>query len=481
MTNTRRLLKGTFILTAAGVCSRIMGFFFRIFLSHIFGEEQVGLYQLIFPFYILCLSLSTAGIQTALSRLVAEKISLREKDQAVEILYTSLFFTVFLSLAECLLIQQYAEFISLRFLGDVRCTELLRTVSYALPAASVHSCIYGYNLGIQKAAMPAISQLAEQAARILSVLLLFWFLQKTSNPCTIQIAVSGVIIGEYLAALYSVWHFYKVHWSAACPSCISSHPAPGSQTCCTHSRFTSSPAKSRHQTRPAFPSDHSRRCSELLKLSVPLTLNRSAVTLLQSIESVSVPACLKLCQYSDAEALSIYGVLTGMALPCILFPSAVTSSVSMMLMPAVAGEQAAGKHESMMRLILRAATSCFLLGLLCCIFFLLFGTRIGNLLFHSELAGRFILTLAWICPFLYTNTALTGTINGLGNTGATLFINIAGLSIRILSIITAVPRFGIQGYLWGLLASQILVSLLSLAALYKLTSSDKNTARRTVL
>ena len=51
------LIKGTLILTSAGLVSRVLGFFFRIFLSHTFGEEQVGLYQLIFPFYALCLSL----------------------------------------------------------------------------------------------------------------------------------------------------------------------------------------------------------------------------------------------------------------------------------------------------------------------------------------------------------------------------------------------------------------------------------------
>lgn len=467
--NTHRLIKGTFILTSAGILSRIMGFFFRIFLSHIFGEEQVGLYQLIFPFYILCLSLSTAGIETAISRMVAEKISLGKKRQALDILRTGLFFAVSLSLVECLFVQQYADVISLRFLDDVRCTELLRSVSYALPAASVHGCICGYNLGIQKATMPAVSQLVEQTARILSVLLLFFLLQRTSGTCSIQIAVSGVILGEYLAALYSIWHFYKVHLTPdVCPPCISSTPDTR-----IHLHSASASEKSTCFPHLFLPLPHTHCITELLKLSVPLTLNRSAVTLLQSIEAVSVPACLKLCQYSDAEALSIYGVLTGMALPCILFPSAVTSSVSMMLMPAVAGEQVAGKHQSMMRLILRAASACFMLGLLCCIFFLLFGTAIGQILFHSSLAGNFIVTLAWICPFLYTNTALTGTINGLGNTAVTLIINISGLSARILSIITAVPRFGIQGYLWGLLASQTLVSVLSIAALYKITRISK--------
>ena len=73
--SSRNLFRGAAVLTAAGLITRIMGFFFRIFLSHAFGEENVGLYQLIFPVYALCLSVSTFGIQTAVSHMVAEKMS----------------------------------------------------------------------------------------------------------------------------------------------------------------------------------------------------------------------------------------------------------------------------------------------------------------------------------------------------------------------------------------------------------------------
>ena len=71
MSAKHKMIRGTLILTSAGLLSRFMGFFFRIFLSHAFGEESVGLYQLVFPVYSLCFSLGTAGIQTALSRTVA--------------------------------------------------------------------------------------------------------------------------------------------------------------------------------------------------------------------------------------------------------------------------------------------------------------------------------------------------------------------------------------------------------------------------
>ena len=60
MSAKHKLFRNAALLTAAGFTSRIFGFLFRIFLSRSFGEESVGLYQMIFPLYVLCLSISTA-------------------------------------------------------------------------------------------------------------------------------------------------------------------------------------------------------------------------------------------------------------------------------------------------------------------------------------------------------------------------------------------------------------------------------------
>ncbi len=426
----QKLIQGTLILTAAGLISRFMGFFFRIFLSHAFGEESVGLYQLIFPVYTLCFSLGCSGIQTALSRTVARKASLGKSEETKGILCAALLLTCMTSLAEIILIQQNADWIAVRLLGDARCARLLLIISYSLPCAAVHSCICGYCYGMQKAKIPALSQLVEQAARILAVVLLFYFLQKNGHAPSVSIAVAGIVIGEFASAAYSARLLLSGKTNK--------------------NRFSSM----------------RKDAGELIRLSLPLTANRASVTLLQSVEAASIPACLKLYHHSTSEALSIYGVLTGMALPCILFPSALTNSLGVMLMPAVAEKQALGNHSGIARLTKKTAGSCFLLGLACCLFFLIFGRFIGSTLFHSSMAGSFILTLSWICPFLYTNSALISTINGLGKTAWTLCINIAGLLVRIAGVFLMIPRFGIQGYLWGLLASQFAISLLAVMMLW---------------
>ena len=81
------------------------------------------------------------------------------------------------------------------------------------------------------------------------------------------------------------------------------------------------------------------------------------------------------------------------------------------------------------------------------------------------MAGDFIITLAWICPFLYLNSTLHSILNGLGKTGTGFFNNVTGILIRIFFILAFVPRFGIEGYLWGILANQLFVAFLNVKAL----------------
>lgn len=133
----------------------------------------------------------------------------------------------------------------------------------------------------------------------------FYFLHSGVHP-EISLAVSGIIFGEFAAAGYSLFSLKKSCFDADSPYNLSI----------------------------------SKSCSELLRLSVPLTVNRTAIAFLQGIEAASIPVCLELASHNASEALSIYGVLTGMALPCILFPCALTNSISLLLIPAVAQKQA---------------------------------------------------------------------------------------------------------------------------------------------
>ncbi len=429
MSNKRTILVGTFILTATGLATRLIGFFFRMFLSHTFGEEQVGLYQLIFPIYALCFSLTCAGIETALSRCTAHKISLGKKDETIKLLYIGLSLSMILSLFIMLILQTHAADFSIYILGDVRCEPMLIAISYAIPFASVHSCICGYYLGLKQTKIPAISQLIEQLVRVGAVYIIYRITWNHNGQVNILSAVLGIVAGECASSLFCV-HFFSL------------------------SRKKMTQKNSFQQT--------SLLLKELLRLALPLTSSRILLNILQSVESISIPLRLQQYGYTTSEALSNYGVLTGMALPCVLFPSAVTNSVSTMLLPTVAEMQATKDFSKLKDVISKVFLSCLTLGLICYIGFLLLGSFVGTVLFHSELAGDYLQTLAWICPFLYLNATLASVTNGLGEANASFLINTIGVTVRIVGVLYFIPRIGMNGYLWGLLFSQFLTFILSI-------------------
>ncbi|MFR5148238.1 MAG: polysaccharide biosynthesis C-terminal domain-containing protein [Ruminococcus sp.] len=102
------------------------------------------------------------------------------------------------------------------------------------------------------------------------------------------------------------------------------------------------------------------------------------------------------------------------------------------------------------------------------ILFLYFRKITGKFSFHSETARIYIRTLAFICPFLYTNTALESILNGLGRPDTCLFHNIAGVCIRIGFVFFSIPVLGIRGYFYGMLLSQLILTLLHFIYLNRL-------------
>ena len=199
---------------------------------------------------------------------------------------------------------------------------------------------------------------------------------------------------------------------------------------------------------------------KLLHISVPLTMNKILLTLLGSIEVILIPARLQMSGLTPKDSLSVYGIFTGMALPLILFPATLTNSAAAMLIPSITQLQTLGYQKRIQYVIGRIFRYCLLLGGSCLVFFLFLGEFLGNFLFHSQTAGIYIHTMSYICPFLYLNTTLTSVLNGLGKSGICLLHSVISVCIRISFVLFAIPVLGIRGYLYGILCSELALSIL---------------------
>lgn len=427
------LIAGTLILTLTGLASRFIGFFYKIFLSRTIGAEGIGIYQMIFPIYGVCYALTTAGAEIAISRFVSGEIARGKKEQARSILWIGLSMSLALSLFTTLTVYLNADLIALRLLHEARCANLLRIMSITVPFGACHSCVSGYYYGLQKTAVPACAQLFEQLVRVAAVYIIYQVSLEEGLTLSPAAAVIGLVLGEFASMLFTLF------------------------------AISSESLRTRTQKTAAFPTrSYAKR---MFREAAPVSANRVCMNLLGSAEAILLPLTLQQYGLTVERALSVYGTLTGMAMAFIQFPSVLTNAVSVMLLSSVSESQAAGNQNQIARTIRKTIRFCLPLGIACTVFFLLTGKTLGTFFFKNPMAGDFIITLAWICPFLYLNSTLHSILNGLGRTAAGFINNLIGVMIRIFFILTFVPRFGIQGYLWGILSNQLFVAFLNVNAL----------------
>lgn len=417
------IIRGTLILTITGVLNRAIGFFYRIFLSGQIGAEGMGIYQLIFPVIAICHAVTIGGFGTAISKLCAEKEALKDSSGSLLVLMGGLCITVALSILTGTLLLLSAPYIATVIYKEEQLTLLFQIVSLSLPFCAIHTCINGYYYGKKQTLIPATSQLLEQFIRVTSCMLLAKILLSQQKPVTISIAVISMVCGEVVSVLFCL--------TALCWN--------------------------RRPRKIAFGSMH---LFSLIKLSFPLSCNHLALHLLQSVEALLLPTMLIASGLVRRDALSVYGILTGMSLPFILFPATITNAIATLLLPAISEAKATDNQPLLKNLIARTFLLSVAFGSMLTILFFVFGPSCGMLFFHDATAGEFIRTLSFLCPFLCLVITLESILNGLGKTFTSFLHNVTGLLLRILFVVFAVPSFGIKGYLWGILTCEILISLL---------------------
>ena len=428
-------ITGTLLLTSTGFICRILGFFYRIFMSRTIGAEGLGIYNRVHPIFSICFAVCAGSIQTALSQYVAAN---QTRGRAV--FRTGLVIAMGMSFLLAWVIYGNAGFLAEKLLLEPRCAPYLPVMAVSVPFAALHACINGYYYGMQKARVPAFSQVAEQVIRMGAVFLIASIWLESGRQITVSLAVYGHLIGEMASAVFTVF-------------CLGFFP----------------PCKDGDSRRaPAIPLSFGATAAPLMALALPLMGNRLILNVLGSAEAIWIPNRLMSSGLTNSEALSVYGVLTSMALPFILFPSAITNSMAVLLLPTVAEAQADGNEariSSMISMSLRY--SCYM-GVLCIGIFTIFGNQLGVSVFHDQNAGTYITILSWLCPFMYLATTMGSILNGLGRTSSTFFQNVFAMVIRLAFVLFAIPRYGILGYLWGMLVSELALALMSFLAVKRL-------------
>lgn len=425
-----KIIKGTFILTISGILSKLIGFYYRIFLSDTIGANGVGIYQMILPIIGLFAAISCAGVEIAMSKNIS---SAKDKNHIYKNFKAGFIYSVTMSVLSTILLLLFTPIISHFYISGPIIKRLLFLSALLLPLMSIHSAILGYYLGMKRSFIPGLFLFIETLLKLVFTMLIYLFFLKANRPITACIPILGMLCSELSSSVIMLF-LIKKEFKAV-----------------KKSGFTSL-------------SEY----KDFFKLAMPVSFTRIFLSLVHTVEAFLVPFLLVVFGLSEDTSISIFGILTGMSMPFILFPSAITNALSAMLLPSISEAASRNDFQLIKKTSSVALKYCMSMGIFFTGFFIINGYDLGYMFFGNEPAGQFLRILAWLSPFIYVGMTLSSIINGFGYTKTTLIYNTISAIIRIVFIIIFIPFFGVKGYLFGLLAGEITNTLLSIFKINKL-------------
>lgn len=405
--------KNTAILTVTQLILRFLGIVFKVYLSGAVGSEGIGLYQLIFSVYTLANTFATSGLSVAVTRLITDEAAVGSGEGIKKILSKSVFLSLLFSTLSGVLIFVFAPVISKSVIGDLRSLSALKILPFSLPFMAVSACIRGYFTARRKSLPPSISVLLEQLVRIGVTLK---FVKKSTGVAegcaailTGDLVAEGVSMAVLGLFLFGDLKFLKTLKGRKVPS------------------FKIS--------------------KEIMRIATPIGSSRLLNTLLRTGESLLVPVCLVKFGMSKADAVSVFGMIKGMALPLLFFPSSLLSSVSSLLIPEICEAKTKGQMGIARKEIGKSLKITALSGLFLGALFLFCGNTISNLVYSEKRVAPLIIALAPLTPLMYLDSVADGILKGLDQQNFTFKTIVSDSALRLVFTLFFVSRFGMKGFI----------------------------------
>lgn len=392
------------------------------------GDVGLGIYHMVFNFLMICIALTTTGIPTALSCLVAKESALKAKKDANIFFISTLYVSFFISLLISLLVSFNSTYLSFKLLQDESLNLFILAIGPAIVIITISNVLRGYFYGIKKVMVPAIGQVIEQITRILFVFLLAMYIRDKALVC--YVTLLGISIGEATNVIYMSICLYRES--------------------SLYNKFT------------IRLKDFYYASVETLKMSLPITCNKMSSVVLQSISSMIVPSRLVLCGISYTQSIRLYGVISGMVMPFVYLPFTIGSALVVNLIPSISQEVALNKINSVKIKICYAIVLTVGVGIVSSLFFYFFGEKLCLIVFNNRTAGIYLKTMFLAPLFLSLNQTLSGILHSIRKEVMSSVNTIVGMVIQVIAIyfLLPIPSLNMYAYIYAITATAIFTTFL---------------------
>lgn len=447
-------IKQAAILAAAGILVRFLGFVYRLPLTNMIGDEGNAIYGAGYYIYTFLLILSSAGLPAAISKMVSERISLKQYRNAHRVFQSALavstalglFFAIvlFLSAKKIAVLVEYPE-----------SYHAILTLCPTLVIVAIMSVYRGYFQGMHTMVPTALSQIVEQVFNaFFSVYLAYIFLGlaipegKTKN---IPLAAAGGTMGTGIGALAGL-------------------------VIVIFSYFLIRPTLLRRAKRCRQPYEEGRRelVIQVLKTAWPIIAGTAVFSLTNLVDMVMVKRILLGTGFTHAQADALYGQLSGKYVTLTTLPVAISTAVATAALPSIAASVKLREKKQVRRKMGLTFRTSMIISVPAAVGISVLGTQIIQMLFPKAQEGGMLLTVGGISIiFLALCQTSTGILQGIDHIKVPVIGALLGAVAKVAlnACLISIPQLNVLGAVLSTTGCYLVAAIFDVTMLSRLTGT----------
>lgn len=426
----RGFVYGSILMVMINLIVRAVDFAYDVMLSKYIGAEGLGLAHMARSVMMIFIVISTAGIPTAIARLVAEYNSKKNYSSIKKMLRVSILLAFTFGIVFSLIIFLFGDDIAIKLYKN---ETIIPAIYFLIPSIillPLTITFRGYYYGLKIITVPNVSNIIEHIGQFIIVFIMLYLAYPMEPITGAIIAVCGTAIGEVFDLVYLTSMLKSSNMGMA-----------------------NIPSKSESSLKIL---------KEIFSISSPIAIADVISVILRFANSIFIPRRLMKIGFTNSEAVSTLGRISGMVMPLISLTFIVTGAIATNLVPNLSENMALKRYDLVKRDIVFSIKMTLLAAIPLTGIYLFYSEPLGYFIYEDLEVSKFIRIMSFGTIFASLEHTVSGTLNGLNKQIASTRNRLIGLAVQVSCIYTLVghPKFGVNGFFVGFLLSGIIIFIL---------------------
>ncbi len=433
------------ILAVAMVVTKVIGVVYRIPLTNILGDEGNGFYGYAYEVYAMTLMLSSLSIPTAVSKLVAARVAMRQRRNAFRVFMCAFLFSAIIGVLVAILIFFGADAISTNMMKSPLSAYALRVLATGLFIVAILGALRGYFQGLGTMLPTAVSQIIEQIVNvvvsIVGASILFNIGTEAGQKSGEELlgpaygAAGGTLgtVAGALSALLFLGFAFLVY-----------RPVIYRQIRMDHIRRRES---------------YKRILKILILTILPVVFSTAIYNINQILDLTIFNNIMAAQGYTEKQYMAMQGIFTGKYNPLINVPLAMANGLAASVIPSLTAAVTKRDRKQIHAKIGQTIRFTMVIAIPCFVGFIVLASPLMVLLFNDDsMTPAVMLALGAVTVILYSYSTISNSIlQGLDEMGTPA--KNAGISLGIHLIALLIMLVALKWNIYALVGSNIVFSL----------------------